>query len=181
MTFSPQPPREVGLAEVLEGGHLLRLAAEGDPEPLVLAPEDVRDRARSHAPPLSHPGLLASGLRQRGHDRVETREHLGGDGRAIGHGDSVAPAYDTAPDRHHDGAPARGSAEYRALVDSTRRRFPVAVIGGGPAGLAVAAELGKAGLPRSSWSAAPAWPPAGAGTTTDFTCTRPAGSPACRV
>ncbi len=92
---------EVRRTEVLERHHLVGLGAERDPEQLVLAAEDVRDRGLADPPPGADPGVLLDRPRQPAEDPPDPEHHALGDQRALGrrHGTTLPRLTDTAPSR----------------------------------------------------------------------------------
>ena len=82
---------------MLEGGHLVGLAAEGDPEELVLPAEDVGHRRTAHAPPRAGPRRLLPAARECAEHRVDAQHPLLGHEGTVGegHGAILPPRTDT--------------------------------------------------------------------------------------
>ena len=82
---------------MLEGGHLVGLAAEGDPEELVLPAEDVGHRRTADAPPRAGPRRLLPAARERAEHRVDAQHPLLGHEGTVGegHGAILPPRTDT--------------------------------------------------------------------------------------
>ena len=87
MTSSPTSSQSVVSSSTTpERQNLLRIAAQGDPDQTVLAPEHVRDRRPGDHPAGADPGSLFVALRQSGRDRSEPVEDGRGDSGAFTHG-----------------------------------------------------------------------------------------------